>query len=245
MNGWSYSEMVQALDAFAPRGDPADPKERRRRRIVHAAEKLFIRQGYRKTSMDEVAARARVAKGTVYVYAKNKAHLLLQVIVEEKRRYLEELRPALDRELPPRQRLRWWIQTVLTAHGQMPLISRLMSGDREILDVFQEMDADLRERSVSMQRALVVGLLEQAAGPGRLTRTELEERARVLIGLAFAATVFSDEHVRGGLSPRRFAEVLAETLLEGLVPPEESPGPPPDRTPVRARSRTPGRGGDP
>jgi AcrR family transcriptional regulator len=210
--------MEKALNAFAPSGDPDDPKEQRRRRIVDAAKELFIRQGYRKTSIDEVAALARVAKGTVYVYAKNKADLMLQVIVEEKKKYLKELQPVLDQEQPPRDRLRWWIRTALTAHAKMPLIARLMSGDREMLDLFRDMDADLRERTFAMQRAMVAGLLEQATRPHRWTPSELEDRAKMLIGLAYAAMVFDDEHMRGGLSLERFAEVLTESLLEGLMP---------------------------
>jgi AcrR family transcriptional regulator len=215
---WSYAKLERALDAFAPSGDPTDPREQRRRRIVEAAKELFICQGYRKTSIDEVAALARVAKGTVYAYAKSKADLMLQVIVEEKKTYLKELQPALDRDLPPRERLRWWIRTALTTHSKMPLISRLMSGDREMLDIFRDMDADLRERTLALQRAMVIGLLEEATRPHRWTPSELEDRAKMLIGLAYAAMVFDDEYMRGGLPLERFAEVLTEALLEGLLP---------------------------
>jgi AcrR family transcriptional regulator len=213
-----YQELERALAEFAPAADLSDPKERRRRQILDAAKELFIRHGYRKTSIDEVAALAGVAKGTVYVYAKNKADLLVQVIVEEKKRYLTQLKPVLDREQAPRDRLRWWIKTALVVHSEMPLVARLLSGDREIVSLFQDMDPDLRERSAAMQRAVIVGLLEEAARPHRWTPSELEDRAGVLIGLMYASGVFADPHMRGGLSNERFAEVLTETLLEGLLP---------------------------
>lgn len=210
--------MEQVLAEFASPVDASDARERRRRQILEAAKELFIRQGYRKTSIDEVAALAGVAKGTIYVYAKNKADLLVQVIVEEKRRYLVKLKPMLDREQAPRDRLRWWIKTALVVHTEMPLVARLLSGDREIASLFQEMDPDLRERTVTMQRAMIVGLLEEAARPHRWTPSELEDRAKVLIGLMYASGVFADPHVRGGMSLERFAEVLTATLLEGLLP---------------------------
>ena len=43
--------------------------------IVEAATRIFIRQGYRATSIDEIAAAAGVAPGTVYLYARNKEAL--------------------------------------------------------------------------------------------------------------------------------------------------------------------------
>jgi AcrR family transcriptional regulator len=210
--------MMALLESFEPQGALPDAKAQRRRQIVDAAKELFIRHGYRKASIDEVARRAGVAKGTVYVYAKNKADLLIQVIIEEKRLLLEKLRPALNEDQTPRQRLRWWLRTALVVHREMPLLARLMSGDREILDLFAEMDPALRERMVELHHTMIGGLLEEAARPHRWTPSELEDRVKVLLGLMYTANSFADERVRGGLSNERFVEVLTESLLEGLLP---------------------------
>ena len=78
-----------------------DGKQRAKRvRILNSATRLFVRFGYRKTSIDEVAAAAGVAKGTVYLYYRNKAELVLHAIALEKMGYLDRLEPLLGGEKP-------------------------------------------------------------------------------------------------------------------------------------------------
>jgi AcrR family transcriptional regulator len=55
-------------------------REKRYQTIFKAAEKLFARQGFHKTSMEQVADRAEVSVGTVYFYFKNKEDLLVHLI---------------------------------------------------------------------------------------------------------------------------------------------------------------------
>ena len=50
----------------APGGVETGRSARKRRAIMEAATALFLRDGYRRTSMDQVAADAAVSKQTVY-----------------------------------------------------------------------------------------------------------------------------------------------------------------------------------
>jgi AcrR family transcriptional regulator len=70
---WTKEEINRQLQEFCGGGDPDDPKERKRLRIIEAATELFVKYGLRKTSIDEVARRAGVAKGTIYTHFKTKA----------------------------------------------------------------------------------------------------------------------------------------------------------------------------
>ena len=55
---------IEAIESFLwPEQD--EKLRRKRERILRAATDLFVRLGYRKTSIDEVAKQAGVAKGTV------------------------------------------------------------------------------------------------------------------------------------------------------------------------------------
>src|SRR4029077_7649472 len=49
--------------------------------IVLAALELFTRYGYRKTSIDDIARAAQVAKRTVYLHFENKAAVFLAILV--------------------------------------------------------------------------------------------------------------------------------------------------------------------
>ena len=64
-------------------GAPQGPRkaEQRRATLIAAAGKLFVEKGYEATTMDEIAAAANFAKGTLYHYFSNKAELL-QVLRE-------------------------------------------------------------------------------------------------------------------------------------------------------------------
>ncbi len=55
--------------------DPA-----KRARLLETAAEEFARVGYERASIDTIALRAGVAKGTVYLYFMNKAHLFLGVL---------------------------------------------------------------------------------------------------------------------------------------------------------------------
>lgn len=54
---------------------------RKRRQIVAAATKVFLRRGYRGASMDEIAALAQVSKQTVYKHFADKEQLFTDIVL--------------------------------------------------------------------------------------------------------------------------------------------------------------------
>lgn len=213
---WTYEEIKKTFDRLLPPLDPDNPKQRKRLRIIQSATTHFVKHGYRKANMSEIAQTAGVAKGTLYLYFKTKAELLVNAIGEEKRRYMTSLMPIFNEEVPPKERLRRWLRTVLVLANQMPLLSKLMSGDHEIFTVLDEMNADMRDGSLEMQHGFLTEMLDLAARPHRWTPSELQDRTKVLFGLLYSAGVFAEERARGGLSLERFAEILADLLVDGM-----------------------------
>jgi AcrR family transcriptional regulator len=57
-------------------------RESRYQTILAAAEKLFAREGYTQTSMEQIADAAEVSVGAVYFYFKNKEDLLVHLMDE-------------------------------------------------------------------------------------------------------------------------------------------------------------------
>lgn len=66
---------VHKKNAFAQGGGSAKPGA-----IVLAGLELFTRYGYRKTSIDDIAVTAQVAKRTVYLHFKSKAAVFLAIL---------------------------------------------------------------------------------------------------------------------------------------------------------------------
>jgi AcrR family transcriptional regulator len=57
--------------------------ENKRERILKAALALFLRRGFDATTMDEVAARAQIAKGTLYLHFNDKADLYVSLLEQK------------------------------------------------------------------------------------------------------------------------------------------------------------------
>jgi AcrR family transcriptional regulator len=213
---WDYQQMQQMLEQFSKTGDPDDSKARKRKRIVEAATEVFIKHGYRKANVDEIAELAGVAKGTIYLYFKNKSELLLAATIEEKKRYFTKLKPIFEPGVEGAERLRMYLRAAFMLAWEMPMISRLMSGDREMLMALSEMDDSVQQAASQIPVEILSAILDEAAAPHRWTQEELADRARVLIGLVHSAGAFADERIRQGLDFERFAGILADLITDGV-----------------------------
>jgi AcrR family transcriptional regulator len=82
----------------------ARPETRRRRKaerpqeIIEAAFAEFSRNGYAVTTLDKIAERAGVTKGTIYVYFENKEHLFISMVREFTKAKIEMMQGMLDNE---------------------------------------------------------------------------------------------------------------------------------------------------
>lgn len=73
-------QAMRDTSAGPPQGNGTpDRRSRTRNCILQAAEKQFIRRGYRGTTMDDIAREAEVSKATIYAYFKGKEELLAEL----------------------------------------------------------------------------------------------------------------------------------------------------------------------
>ncbi len=209
----SLKDLTDHLDAFLHH--QADEKQQlKRRRILLAATDLFVAHGYRKTSVDEVARAAWIAKGTVYLYYRNKAELLFHSIALEKQGYLKEIAPIGDPSLLPLDRLRAFIVLGLILSHNMPLTARIAK-DHEIGLVLQDVDQQVLAETSELQIAFTAGLIGAAADRS-WPDDALEKRAKVLLDLMFAV-VTSGQIIHIGMPVEEYAHLLADVIVEGIV----------------------------
>src|SRR5580704_15858831 len=71
------SDMLEARSETRRRRKAERPQE-----ILEAAFTEFSRNGYAATTLDQIAERAGVTKGTIYVYFENKEHLFISMVRE-------------------------------------------------------------------------------------------------------------------------------------------------------------------
>jgi len=82
----------------------------KRDRITEAAISVFAEKGYRSARVADVARKAGVADGTIYLYFRNKEDLLLSIFEEKMGQLLEELAEALSDISCPLDRVRVYAQ---------------------------------------------------------------------------------------------------------------------------------------
>jgi TetR/AcrR family transcriptional repressor of mexJK operon len=84
----------------------------KRENIIRGAKKAFLKYGFERASMDEVAAAARVSKMTVYRYFRSKEELFAGVITDLCERIIDE---DLERMLrrPPEEALRGYARKMM------------------------------------------------------------------------------------------------------------------------------------
>lgn len=128
----------------------AREKALRKKAILDAAKEVFFEQGISRATVDDVAARAEVSKGTIYLYFPSKESLLAHLLLEGLTFLLRDLRRARQRHAtkPPEAQLRALADTYLRFAQRRPNYFRLiMAFDR---GRFQEqIPQDLSQRIVA------------------------------------------------------------------------------------------------
>ena len=86
--------------------DGSQTKPNKRALITDAAVEVFAEKGFHLARISDIARRAGVADGTIYLYFKNKEDLLLSIFEEKMDYLLQGLRDALDGVDDPVERVR-------------------------------------------------------------------------------------------------------------------------------------------
>jgi AcrR family transcriptional regulator len=84
------------------RGRPAQDPNQRRKAILDAALEEFAARGFAATRLDDVARRAEVAKGTIYLYFRDKESLFQELVRAMLSPLVGAIQAAAMRDLPIR-----------------------------------------------------------------------------------------------------------------------------------------------
>jgi len=85
---------------------PANGTSDKHQRILDAAIEVIAEHGFFHSRVSEIADRAGVADGTIYLYFKNKDQLLMAAIDSAFHRFIRRAKAAVDEITDPREKLR-------------------------------------------------------------------------------------------------------------------------------------------
>jgi AcrR family transcriptional regulator len=95
------------------------------RRIKEAASELFVRKGFDDTTTREIALRAGVGLGTIFVYAPTKRDLLFLIVTGDFEDLVERAAGLVRPERPMLENLLSVFRVHYRYHAQQPVLSRL------------------------------------------------------------------------------------------------------------------------
>lgn len=204
-----------------PPQQQADERTLREERILDAAAALMVRWGYRKTTVDDVAREAGVAKGTIYLHWKDKGELFRAVIWHASQQTTEDMKQRVAADPEGGQFHRLWAHGMLAIFSN-PLMAAIMKGRQDIFQgLMNSLDSVTRNQLVGNADGYVIQL--QRAG---LIRADLPVSViTFLIGALkigiinvseFMATdLMSQEHMP---STEQLTEAISDLIRRWLEP---------------------------
>ena len=202
-------------------------KEARPAELAAAALSLFIEKGFAATKLDDVAARAGVSKGTLYLYFDNK-EALFRAVIEESVVPLFDASEALVEVLrdDPERLLRqtlldWWHQFGATALGGTCKLMIAEAGN------FPEVAQYYHDAVITRWMALLGRIIELGMEQGVFRRLDVETLRQLVFFPLLMQAVWKNS--MGGCMaakgmPDNYFDTYFDLIFRGLlVAPAESP----------------------
>ncbi len=196
--------------------DPSRNAERETR-ILDAAAELIAHYGYDKTTMEDMARRAGISKGALYLHFKGKEELVESLIIRETEVMLDDLLARLDNDERGVTIFTIYQYGVVTMMNR-PLLRAMFMNDRR---VFGELISRLRRLPAYQQMSSFGVEFVRHFQEAGLLRSDLpaDTVAYILIALR-VGLLYAGEFIPADQAPtlERIGDTLAEMLEKALAP---------------------------
>ncbi len=159
----------------APRSLKEKQRQEREELILQAAEEVLAEKGYYETSVDEIAARVGIAKGTVYLHFPGKEDLVIAILERNAQAMVELVEATVATACSNREKLEAILQVVYGGFFdpdkrhlmQLPYI---VMNSAELRRVFVEKKGCMRGKWDRLE-ALIASILEDGKAAGEFDKT--------------------------------------------------------------------------
>lgn len=100
--------------------------------LIEAARKLFVSQGLKKTSLEELTSSAGIAKSSFYSFFESKEELYLELLMLERLQAEAQLLPLLEIAGNPTQGIAEFLRVALEYIDSTPITRRLITHPEEM-----------------------------------------------------------------------------------------------------------------
>jgi AcrR family transcriptional regulator len=208
---------MEQKQAASTQPHEADRRAQRAQRILDAAGALILRWGYNKTTIDDIARRAGVAKGTIYLHWKTREDLFAALMKREKAELADDLKLRIAAD-PAGATLRGLLKHSALALMQRPLLKAVLLRD---IDVIGKLAHSEYASAAYAERLSGFTSYLEVLRAHDLVRTDLSLPAQVymlsaiFMGFFLVTPLMPDAFT---LSDAERAELMAETVQRALEP---------------------------
>lgn len=185
-------------------------------RILEAAQRLFARQGFEKTTTRQLAEAAEIAEGTLFRHFENKKAILVAVVTQGWSEMLTDLLTHLSEMGSYRSIAKLMRERMLTLPKQADLM--------RVCFMEAQFHPELRDRIqaeiISKMTSVVEAFIQTGIERGTYRDLNPQVVARVFLGMfmiaGFSQDTLMDEDPSPGFQ-REMAETLADIFLNGIL----------------------------
>lgn len=187
------------------------------REIFEHAMTLFEKQGFHRTSMNEIAEACGVTKPTLYYYFRNKSHLLETLYEQITKTFFDQVRVLSASALPADQRLRQLIEMQVTYNINSSRFLTIFWRERH------ELDDAARTQLAQLERGfekMVQGIVDDGLADGSFKPCDGKVVTYSILSLLSTVHRWSKYVDK---QPGEIADQVASMALRGLVADDASP----------------------
>lgn len=165
--------------------DKTPRKEReklaRRSEILAAARNIFAEKGLHETTLDEIAEKAELAKGTLYGYFENKEDLFFSVLEETIHNLEKVIKETSSSELSPPDKISVMIKNILRLFEENVDLMQLMTRNQPGL-LMHKMQDKMKVHFRNLIKS-VSGVLQDGIQNGSFGKIDTEKSAAAFFNL--------------------------------------------------------------
>lgn len=194
--------------------------EDRPREICAAALEVFAEKGFAAARLEEIARRAGVSKGTLYLYFKDKEDLFRAVVRDTVAPNIDSVREAIQAaDLPFSMMVNMFLARFAEVAGRVPIgaVAKMVIGESRN---FPELAKVWHDQVASRALGMLAGLIETAQKKGEVRPGDPRLHAFTLMGPMLMGVLYREtlQPVSGAqLDLDALARQHAETVLAGLL----------------------------
>ncbi len=201
----------------------ARPKsiENRTQLIIEAADELFARYGFERTSMEDIARHLNIGKGSIYLEFSTKEEILIAIL----RRYAQRMHEFMEKKAENSTRSPLKILQEIMEES-VTMVFDIATRDIHTPAALLHTSIQMRSRCSDFfekKRALILKLLVKASAAGEISKSKANEDTALALMMATSALYppYHNNYFEGtskvskaDLSKR--ASVLIKVLIAGL-----------------------------